>query len=66
MRVKSLLAAALFVTAGVETAGALVQVGDPAPNLRKAQLAPGPAVGAQVSLADYAGKVVVLAIVGYN
>ena len=45
---------------------AVVSVGDPAPNFTKNQLAPGPSVGAPLSLSNYAGKVVVLALAGYN
>lgn len=43
-----------------------VIAGDQAPNFTKNQLAPGPAVGSALSLSNYAGKVVVLALAGYN
>lgn len=47
-------------------ARAVVHAGDVAPNFTKNQLAPGPTTGSPVSLSDYAGKVVVLALAGYN
>jgi hypothetical protein len=66
MRTRIWVATVLLVVAGARTAGAVVHAGDAAPNFRKAQLAAGPAVGTQLALADYAGKVVVLAIIGYS
>ena len=66
MRANVLLAALLIAVSATRESHAVVHVGDSAPNFRKAQLAAGPSVGAQVSLTDYAGKVVVLAIIGYS
>jgi peroxiredoxin len=47
-------------------ARATVSAGDVAPNFTKNELAPGPAVGAPRSLSEFAGKVVLLILAGYN
>lgn len=43
-----------------------VSAGDIAPNFTKNQLGAGPTVGAARSLSEFAGKVVLLALAGYN
>jgi len=58
--------AAALATALATPGRAVVVEGSVAPNFTKNQLAPGPATGSPVSLSDYAGKVVVLALAGYN
>lgn len=45
---------------------AAVSAGDPAPNFTKNQLGTGPTVGPSRSLSEFAGKVVLLALAGYN
>lgn len=64
---KRMFAILLFALAAWSApAQAVVHAGDVAPNFTKNRLAAGPAVGAPLSLSDYAGKVVVLALAGHN
>jgi len=62
-----MLAASLVVVPSA--ARALIAVGSPAPDFTKNQVAGGPgswSKGSPVSLGDYAGKVVVLFLLGYD
>ena len=64
--VRTLAVAALLAA---PPAHALIAVGAPAPDFTKNQLAGGPgswSKGGAVSLGDYAGKVVVLFLLGYS
>lgn len=63
------LAAATLLAALSPAAHALIAPGSPAPDFTKNQLAGGPgswSKGSAVSLGDYAGKVVVLFLLGYD
>ena len=63
------LGAAVLLAALSPAAHALIAVGAPAPDFTKNQLAGGPGSwsrGGAVSLRNYAGKVVVLFLLGYD
>ena len=66
MRRTIVATAALAILALSGNAGAYVHEGQPAPPFTKSTLAGGPpyAVGPPVSLADHAGKVVVIFLLG--
>ncbi|HYM82492.1 MAG TPA: redoxin domain-containing protein [Candidatus Limnocylindria bacterium] len=55
-----------LVAGAAPSARATVSAGDVAPNFTKNRLGAGATVGAPLSLSDYSGKVVVLALAGYN
>ena len=60
---------ALLLIAGLSTpARAVVTVGDPAPAFTKNQLIldPTPQTGPPVSLSDFAGRVLILHLIGYS
>jgi len=62
-------AAVALLAALAAPARANIAVGSPAPGFTKSQLAGGPgawSVGGPISLSDYAGKVVVLFLLGYD
>ena len=69
MRIASACAAAVLSCALSTAAPANIGTGQPAPAFTKNQLAGGPgswSKGGAVNLSDYAGKVVVLFLLGYD
>jgi hypothetical protein len=67
MSLRALAAAILVLTSAAVPAAAIVHPGDVAPNFTKQRLDhPAPGQTTPVSLYDYAGKVVVLFILGYS
>jgi hypothetical protein len=61
------IAALLLATCLARPAGAIVSLGDPAPNFTKQQLdSPGFGQTTPRSLADYSDKVIVFFLLGFN